>query len=120
MLRSVVLSARLLAGGGWREQVPFRQALCDPARIRLALTPRLAQLPGPAASLCLAVECFGPAGGEPGSLLDQDRLVRARRLREAIAQVRAAAGRDAALRAIWVDPDSRVPERRVVLAPVPE
>ena len=33
--------------------------------------------------------------------------------------MRAVAGRDAALRAVCVDPDSRVPERRVVLAPDP-
>ena len=46
--------------------------------------------------------------------------LRAARLREAIAQVRAVAGQDAALRAVCVDPDSRVPERRVVLAPIPE
>ena len=45
---------------------------------------------------------------------------RAARLREAVAQVRAVAGQDAALRAVCVDPDSRVPERRVVLAPIPE
>jgi hypothetical protein len=29
------------------------------------------------------------------------------------------AGHDAALRAVCVDPDSRVPERRVVLTPLP-
>jgi len=44
--------------------------------------------------------------------------VRAARLREAVAQVRAAAGTDAALRAVCVDVDSRVPERRVVLTPL--
>jgi protein ImuB len=61
---------------------------------------------------------------EQGTLLEQDRAAdrpaRAARLREAIAQVRAVAGRDAALRAVCVDPDSRVPERRVVLSPVSE
>jgi protein ImuB len=39
------------------------------------------------------------------------------RLREAIRQVRAAAGPGAALRILAVDPDSRVPERRAVLTP---
>jgi protein ImuB len=53
-------------------------------------------------------------------LLDQDRASRRARLGEAVAQVRIVAGRDAALRAVCVDPDSRVPERRVVLAPVSE
>ena len=39
------------------------------------------------------------------------------RLREAVRQARAAAGPDAALRVLAVDPDSRVPERRAVLTP---
>ena len=43
--------------------------------------------------------------------------MRAARLREAVRQARAAAGPDAALRILAVDPDSRVPERRLVLAP---
>ncbi len=121
-LRAVTLSARLLAGGGWRERVVFRQALADPERIWLALSLRLLLLPAPAATLGLAVERFGPPASEQGGLLAEDRAraVRAGRLREAIAQTRAVAGRDAALRAVCVDPDSRVPERRVVLAPIPE
>jgi protein ImuB len=119
-LRSVRLSARLVSGGSWHEQVVFRQALSDGGRISLALSLRLLMLPAPAQELGLAVECFGPPRGEQGGLLDQDRADRAARLREAVAQVRAVAGRDAALRAVCVDPDSRVPERRMVLAPVSE
>jgi protein ImuB len=119
-LRSVRLSARLIPGGSWHEQVVFREPVSDPERIWLALSLRLALLPAPAGGLRLAVERFGPPQGEQGALLDQGRAARAARLREAVAQVRAVAGRDAALRAVCVDPDSRVPERRVVLAPVPE
>jgi protein ImuB len=118
-LRAVMLSARLLAGGGWRERVVFRQALSDPERIGLALSVRLLLLPAPAASLELAVERFGPPAGEQETLLEEGRSSRALRLREAVAQVRAVAGQDAALRAVCVDPDSRVPERRVVLTPLP-
>jgi protein ImuB len=123
-LRSLQLYARLVSGGGWREQVVLREALSDPQRMRLALTPRLRLLPAPAAMLGLAVERFGPPAGEQGSLLSQQdehaSVSRAAegRLREAVAQVRAAAGDDAALRVVCVDPDSRVPERRVVLAPL--
>jgi len=119
-LRAVTLSARLLAGGGWRERVVFRQALCDPERIWLALSVRLLALPAPASGLGLTVERFGPPANEQGALLDQGRAARAARLREAVAQMRAVAGQEAALRAVCVDPDSRVPERRVVLAPIPE
>jgi protein ImuB len=121
-LRVVTLSARLLAGGAWRERVVFRQALSDPERIGLALGVRLLLLPAPAATLRLTVERFGPVAGEQRALFDKDPArsdARAARLREAIAQVRAVAGPDAALRAVCVDPDSRVPERRAVLAPFP-
>ncbi len=119
-LRAVVLSARLATGGGWREHVVFRQAMSDAERIRLALSLRLSALPAPAASLRLSVERFGPAASDQGTLLDRDRALRAARLREAVAQVRAVAGRDGALRAVCVDPDSRVPERRMAFAPIPE
>ncbi len=119
-LRSVRLSARLVSGGSWHEEVVFREPVTDPERIWLALSLRLSLLPAPADELGLAVERFGPPQGEQGALLDQSRSSRRARLREAVAQVRAVAGRDAALRAVCVDPHSRVPERRVVLAPVPE
>jgi protein ImuB len=119
-LRAATLSARLVAGGGWRERVVFRQALADPERIWLALSLRLLTLPAPAAVLGLAAERFGPPASEQGELFGAHVAARTARLREAVAQVRAVAGPDAALRAVCVDPDSRVPERRVVLAPIPE
>ena len=126
-LRTVVLSAQLLAGGGWRERVVFRQALADAERIRLALSVRLLALPGPACRLGLSVECFGAPIAEQGVLEDRDahaagarRAARAALLREALAQVRSLAGAQAALRVVCVDPASRVPERRVVLTPIPE
>ncbi|HSZ13289.1 MAG TPA: hypothetical protein VK790_04565 [Solirubrobacteraceae bacterium] len=123
-LRAATLSARLAAGGGWSERVVFRQALCDSERIWLALSVRLLLLPAPAAVLGLTAERFGPPVSAQNPLFEEARVAhraaRAARLREAVAQVRAVAGQDAALRAVCVDPDSRVPERRVVLAPIPE
>jgi protein ImuB len=127
-LRAVVLAAQLLAGGGWREHVVFRQALADGERIRLALSVRLLALPAPASRLCLSVERFGGPLGEQG-VLDDDRdaqrsaarrAARAASLRDALAQMRALGGAQTALRAVCVDPDSRVPERRVVLTPIAE
>ncbi|HWX44851.1 MAG TPA: hypothetical protein VNY52_05980 [Solirubrobacteraceae bacterium] len=122
-LRALTLAARLVEGGTWRERVVLREALSDPRRLRLALAPRVALLPAPATELRLAAERFGPPEGAQGTLLSGDsdpaggRVVRSVRLREAVAQVRAAAGPEAALRALCIDPDSRVPERRVVLTP---
>jgi protein ImuB len=116
-LRTLTLSARLVEGGTWRERVALREALSDPQRMRLALAPRLALLPAPAAALRLTAEHFGLPEGAQGALLESGRGVRRARLREALGQVRAAAGPEAALRALCVEPDSRVPERRVVLTP---
>ena len=98
-------------------RVTFREALADPRRMRLVLTPRLAELPAPADVLRLRVEGFGPPAGDQRSLLQEPAAVRAARLREAVRQARAAAGPDAALRILPVDPDSRVPERRLALTP---
>ncbi len=124
-LRALSISARLVEGGTWRERVVLREALSDPRRMRLALAPRLALLPAPADYLRLEAERFGPPEGAQGALFDPDSTSPARRekhrerLREAVAQVRVAAGPEAALRAVCVNPDSRVPERRVVFTPFP-
>lgn len=118
-LRTVVLSARLVGGGTWRERVVFRAALSDSERMRLALSLRLALLPGPAEALRLGVERFGPPAGEQRTLSDRDGATRRERMGEAVSHLRALAGPDAALRAVCVDSDSRVPERRVVLTPLP-
>ena len=117
-VRSVVLSAVLVEqGGGWRQQVTFREALADPARMKLALAPRLQSMPAPAAQLRLAVDHFGPPAGDQRPLLEDPAAARMARLREAIRQARVTAGPDAALRVLEVDPDSRFPERRALLAP---
>ncbi|MGZ8647182.1 MAG: Y-family DNA polymerase [Solirubrobacteraceae bacterium] len=116
-LRAAVLGARLVEGGSWRARVTFREALADPHRMRLVLTPRLGELPAPADVLRLRAEGFGPPSGDQRALLAEAAAVRAARLREAVRQARAAAGPDAALRILAIDPDSRVPERRLALTP---
>ena len=115
--RAVVLSASLVEGGTWRLRMTFREAHADPRRMRLALAPRLAELPAPADVLRLRVEGLGPPAGLQRSLISEPAAIRAARLREAVRQTRAVAGPDAALRIVPVDPDSRVPERRHTLAP---
>jgi protein ImuB len=119
-LRGLAVSARFVAGGTWRTAITLRQASADPERIRLALGPRLADLPAPAESLALEVEAFGPPAQDQGRLLDEAAAVRRARLGEAVRQARQAAGAEAALKVLDVDPGSRIPERRAVLAPFPE
>jgi protein ImuB len=116
-LRGATIAARLIDGGSWSVTVTFREALAQPERMRLALLPRLGALPSPVSVLTLTAERFGPASGEQRALLDQADQHRRARLREAIQQMRSAAGADAALRVHCLELESRVPERRVMLAP---
>jgi protein ImuB len=120
-LRSLALSARFVEGGTWRTRVTLRQASADAGRLRLALSPKLGELPAPAESIAIEVEAFGPPAQDQGRLVE-DRppaVVRRARIAEAVGQVRQAAGAEAALRILEIDPDSRLPERRAVLAPFP-
>ncbi len=118
-LRAVALSARFVAGGTWRSAVTLRHASAEPERLALVLTPRLSELPAPAESLALEVEAFGPPAREQTRMLDDGAGERRGRLAEAVRQARQAAGEAAALRVLAVDADSRIPERRAVLAPFP-
>jgi len=119
-LRALAVSARFVAGGTWRQATTLRSASADPERIRLALGGKLAELPSPAESLALEVEAFGPPAQDQGRLIDEQGAARRARLGEAVRQARQAAGEGAALRVLDVDPESRLPERRSVLAPFVE
>jgi protein ImuB len=116
-LRSAALSARFVAGGTWRTRVTLRQASADAGRIQTVLAPRLAELPAPADSIALEVEAFGPPAHDQGRLIEERDSTQRTRLNEAVRQARQAAGASAAMRILEVDPDSRLPERRALLAP---
>jgi protein ImuB len=117
MPRRLAVSARLVGGGSWRRTATLRDPTAEPERLRLALAPKLAELPAPALSLRL----------ELGELTDsvgaQAELVRPRgsrlrdRLREGLRQVRTAAGIEAVTTIVEVAPWSRIPETRAILVP---
>jgi protein ImuB len=119
-VRRLRLEARLAAGGSWRVEVTMRSASADPERLRLALAPKLERLPGPASELGLRSLELGPRAHDQPALERSPAQQRRSRLGEAVRQARTAAGRDAVMRVIEVDPDSRVPERRAMLTPFPE
>jgi protein ImuB len=119
-LRAVALSARFVEGGTWRVSVPLRRPSVDPVRLRLVLAPRLADLPAPAESIAVEVEAFGPPAHDQAVLVEDAGDLRRARLGEAVRHVRQATGEEALMRVLEVDPDSRLPERRAVLAPFPE
>jgi protein ImuB len=117
MPRRLAVSAGLVGGGSWRRTATLRVPTAEPERLRLALAPKLADLPAPAIALRL----------ELGELTDsvgiQAELVRPRgsrlreRLREGLRQVRAAAGLEAVCTIVEVAPWSRIPETRAILVP---
>ena len=116
-VRAAVLAARLVEGGTWRQRVVFREAIANPERMRLALRGRLLQLPSPAAVLSLSSDQLGVCGGMTEPLLQDSAAARRSRLRAAVEQARAVGGPDAALQVVSIEPDSRVPERRVMFTP---
>jgi hypothetical protein len=115
--RQLALSARLAGGGSWRHVATLREPTAEPARLRSALAPRLADLPGPAVGLRLAL---GALADPPGA---QEELVRPRGsrlrelLRDGLRQARVAAGADAVCTIVEVAPWSRIPEARALLVP---
>jgi protein ImuB len=117
-IRAVMLSARLVERGGtWCETVVFREALANPLRIRLALTPKLGMIPAPAEELAITLTVLGPATADQTSLFDGEHAARLERLQEAVRQVRTIAGPHAALRVLPVSTNARVPERRYTYTP---
>ncbi|HEY7196626.1 MAG TPA: DNA polymerase Y family protein [Gaiellaceae bacterium] len=115
--RRLALSARLVGGGSWRRTLTLREATAEPERLRLALAPKLVDVPAPAVTLKLEL---GELADEVGR---QAELVRPRgsrlreRLRDGLRQVRAAAGVDAVCTVVEVAPWSRIPESRAILVP---
>jgi protein ImuB len=120
-LRALGLAARFVEGGTWRTKATLRSASADAGRLQLVLAPKLSELPAPAESISVEVEAWGPPAQDQGRLVE-DRspaAVRRARIAEAVGQLRQAVGPEAALRVLDVDPESRLPERRAVLAPYP-
>jgi protein ImuB len=116
-LRALALSARFVAGGTWRDSVTLREPSAEAGGINLILRSKVAELPAPADSLAVEVEAFGPPAHSQQPLVEDRAAGRRERLGEAVRQVRQAAGSDAAMRVLEVDPGSRLPERRAVLSP---
>jgi protein ImuB len=115
--RSLRLAARLAGGGAWRSELPLRRPSASPALLRTALSPRLAQLPGPASTLILEATALAACSSDQLELSPDLAERRRERLAEAVRQVQAAVGAEALLRVVDVEPGTRVPERRALLTP---
>jgi nucleotidyltransferase/DNA polymerase involved in DNA repair len=115
--RELAVTARLVGGGSWRQGVTLREPTDDPARLRAALAPKLAELPAPASELRLALGALVESAGKQEELI-RPRGMRLRTLlREGLRQARSAAGVDAVCTVVEVAPWSRIPEARAMLVP---
>ncbi|HET8894109.1 MAG TPA: hypothetical protein VFM96_08455 [Gaiellaceae bacterium] len=115
-VRKVALGARLVSGGSWRRTLTLREPSADSDRIRIALAPRLAELPEPVLELRIElVELTEPAGRQLELLAAgaEDRT----RLREGLRQVRASTGSGSICTVVEVAPWSRIPETRALFVP---
>jgi protein ImuB len=115
-VRKVALSARLVGGGSWRRSLTLRESSADADRIRIALAPRLSELPAPVLELRIElVELTGPTGRQLELLAAgaEDRS----RLSEGLRQVRASTGSGSVCNVVEVAPWSRIPETRALFVP---
>jgi nucleotidyltransferase/DNA polymerase involved in DNA repair len=115
-VRKVALGAKIVGGGSWRRSLTLREPTADADRIRVALAPRLADLPAPVLELRLElVELTEPAGRQLELLAAgaEDRT----RLREGLRQVRASTGSGSVCNVVEVAPWSRIPETRALFVP---
>jgi protein ImuB len=115
-VRKAALSARLVGGGSWRRTLTLREPSADGDRIRVALAPKLAELPEPVLELRVElVELTEPAGRQLELLAAgaEDRS----RLSEGLRQVRASTGSGSVCTVVEVAPWSRIPETRALFVP---
>ena len=122
-VRKVAFSARLVSAGGagvgggsWRRALTLREPSADADRIRIALAPKLAELPAPVVELRLELVELTEAAGRQLELLAagaEDRT----RLSEGLRQVRASTGSGSVCTVVEVAPWSRIPETRALFVP---
>src|SRR5438874_2079009 len=115
--RKLALWARLAGGASWRRTVTLREPTADPARLRAALGPKLAELPAPVMKLRLEVVALAEGTGEQLELVRAEGEVLKGRLQEGLRQVRAAVGAGGVSTVVEVAPWSRIPEARALLVP---
>ena len=115
-VRKAALSARLVNGGSWRRTLTLREPSADAERIRIALAPKLAELPAPVVELRVELVALTEPAGHQLELLAAGAEDRSR-LREGLRQVRASTGSGSVCTVVEVAPWSRIPETRALFVP---
>jgi protein ImuB len=115
--RKLALSARLVDGGSWRRALTLREASAELARLRVALGPKLQELPAPILELRLEAVELANHTGQQLALVEPAGEEAAGRLREGLRQVRASTGTGSVCAVVEVAPWSRIPETRALVVP---
>ena len=116
-VRKVALSARLVGGGSWRRTLTLREPAADRDRLRVALGPKLAELPAPVTSLGLELQELAEWTGRQLELVKAEGAELQSRLKEGLRQVRSSVGAGAVATVVEVAPWSRIPEHRALFVP---
>ena len=114
-LRKVALSATLAVGGSWRRTLTLRDPCAEGPRLRVALGPKLAELPAPVTRLKLEAVELTESTGRQLALVQPEGDELRDRLRDGLRQVRASAGDGGVCTVVEVAPWSRIPEQRALL-----
>ena len=115
--RRVALSARLVDGGSWRRALTLRDATAELGRLRVALGPKLQELPAPVLELRIESVQLAEHTGLQLALVEPAGEEAATRLREGLKQVRASTGTGSVCAVVEVAPWSRIPETRALVVP---
>jgi len=117
LVRKVALSARLVGGGSWRRTLTLREPDAEPDRIRVALAPRVAELPAPVVELRVELVELSASLGRQLQLVKPAGAERHGRLKDGLRQVRASTGGGSVCSVVEVAPWSRIPEARALFVP---
>jgi protein ImuB len=116
-VRKAALSARLVGGASWRRTLTFRDPAGGAERIRIALAPKLHDLPAPVLALRLDLVELSEETGRQLELVRPEGAELQTRLRDGLRQVKAATGGGAVANVVEVAPWSRIPEARALFVP---
>ena len=116
-VRKLALSAKLVGGGSWRRTLTLREPAAERDRLRIALAPKLAELPAPALELRLELVELTEEGGRQLELVKPTGAELRGRLKEGLRQVRASTGGGSVCSVVEVAPWSRIPEARALFIP---
>jgi protein ImuB len=116
-IRKVALAARLVGGASWRRTLTLREPSAERERLRIALGPKLAEVPAPVAELRLELVELSAEAGRQLALVEPSGAEARARLREGLRQVRASTGGGSVCTVVEVAPWSRIPETRALFVP---